>query len=307
MYPVLLVEDEAGIREALSSFLRMRGFEVRVASTLREAIVDLDARPPCILVTDERLPDGSGRNLIDRMLQGGQRLPCLLLSADPPDAITAWIQERDGVDFLPKPVQPARLAAWLKERVSPEPQEHPAEASRLPIRLLEKAGLGPEEVDRCVLAFLPFAGRGSLLEVRREEARVRLLVGLEGSDASPREPCHSLPGVDIWPIQRGSGEEPRFAVLVDLPWRGSLGADVLDLASGAGWRLERILAALEEAKERGQSVVNLASWHRLGLELLGRTDLLPRVMSSASPETQDERRLLWSEPAMTEKEGSIDG
>ncbi|MDA3962923.1 MAG: response regulator [Planctomycetota bacterium] len=96
---LLLLEDEPAIRSALQRALRKWGYEVAAAASLEEARGLLSAFQPQALVSDLKLPDGSGLDLAKEL-----GAPFILMSgyASFDDAVAAL---RLGcVDFLTKPV-----------------------------------------------------------------------------------------------------------------------------------------------------------------------------------------------------------
>jgi DNA-binding response OmpR family regulator len=106
---VLLLEDEPAIRQALVRSLGRWGHHVTAATTLAEARAALEAESPDAVISDLKLPDGSGLELCI-----ASRRPFLLMSgyASFEDAVVAL---RHGcVDFLTKPV-PMQV---LKERLA---------------------------------------------------------------------------------------------------------------------------------------------------------------------------------------------
>jgi DNA-binding NarL/FixJ family response regulator len=60
----LVVDDDAPLRRALSRLLRAARIEVSEAKTVAEG-ADLLAREPDLVITDVRLPDGSGRRIVE--------------------------------------------------------------------------------------------------------------------------------------------------------------------------------------------------------------------------------------------------
>jgi len=68
---VLLADDEQDLRNLLARFLEMNGFEVRSVSSGNHAIACLESFAPDCIVSDIRMPDGSGYELLDRV----RRLP----------------------------------------------------------------------------------------------------------------------------------------------------------------------------------------------------------------------------------------
>jgi CheY-like chemotaxis protein len=58
---ILIVDDEAGIRETMRRFLAGRGFEVSTAANSAEALLRLQQAPPAAMILDIRMPDPTGR------------------------------------------------------------------------------------------------------------------------------------------------------------------------------------------------------------------------------------------------------
>jgi CheY-like chemotaxis protein len=58
---ILIVDDEAGIRETVRRFLAGRGFEVSTAANSAEALLMLQQQPPAAIILDIRMPDPTGR------------------------------------------------------------------------------------------------------------------------------------------------------------------------------------------------------------------------------------------------------
>ena len=111
---VLLVEDEPGIRAALTAHFSREGWLVTAASGLREAEYRLAQGEFNLLVSDVRLPDGSGVELMRTARAAAAPTPVVLLTAygSVPDAVEAM---RDGAsDYLMKPV------AWNQLRLVAE-------------------------------------------------------------------------------------------------------------------------------------------------------------------------------------------
>lgn len=74
---VLLVEDEIELLAEISAFLRRRGHEVRTASNFDEALEQLKACSDRLdlLLTDVRLPGGSGLDLLRSIGASGEKTP----------------------------------------------------------------------------------------------------------------------------------------------------------------------------------------------------------------------------------------
>ena len=111
---VLVVDDDALVREAMGGLLAQWGCEVALAANGEEALAELERhdRLPDALLCDYRLPAGeSGVDLIRRLRSAaGIEIPAALISGDTSPE-TAKDAKSSGHALLPKPVTPARLRA----------------------------------------------------------------------------------------------------------------------------------------------------------------------------------------------------
>lgn len=101
---VLVVEDDAGVRELLRDELEAEGLKVHEAGTLASARTALAAHPVDLLVTDLRLPDGSGQALLGEVPELHRPPASLVITAfgGVRDAVAALKSGAD--DFLTKPL-----------------------------------------------------------------------------------------------------------------------------------------------------------------------------------------------------------
>ena len=111
---MLLVEDEAYVRQSLTAVLTADGFTVIPAESGEAALRDLETAQPDVIITDLRMPRGDGHTVIQRVAESGLAIPVIVLTGagTVSDAVRAL---RNGVhDFLEKPVDPERLAHALR-------------------------------------------------------------------------------------------------------------------------------------------------------------------------------------------------
>jgi len=110
---VLLVEDDAGVREVAARALREGGFLVLAAGGAGEAM-ELAARSPGpvdVLVTDVVMPGVNGKTLAEELRRRRPDLRVLFVSGYPDDIIGRHGVLEPGVEFLSKPFTPAALVA----------------------------------------------------------------------------------------------------------------------------------------------------------------------------------------------------
>src|SRR5215470_9028606 len=77
---ILIVEDEPGIADTLQYALRTEGFEPACAATGEEALAQVQARPPALVILDVGLPDLNGFELFKRLREIAD-VPVVFLTA----------------------------------------------------------------------------------------------------------------------------------------------------------------------------------------------------------------------------------
>jgi two-component system response regulator FixJ len=114
---VYVVDDNADFRESTCFWLSGFGFEVQAWGDPREAVQALarrDRSAPACLMLDVRMPELSGLDLHDRLLECGAQLPVIYMSghADVPLAVQAM--QKGAVTLLEKPFDDEALEAALE-------------------------------------------------------------------------------------------------------------------------------------------------------------------------------------------------
>src|SRR5712664_3028844 len=111
---VLVVDDEDGIRQALTRFLTRLGYDVQAASNANEALQLLPAHHPHAMLCDIRMPETSGVELLPKVLAQDPDLAVLMLTAidEPRTAIECL--KLGAYDYLIKPVDLEELELSLQ-------------------------------------------------------------------------------------------------------------------------------------------------------------------------------------------------
>src|SRR5947209_16263200 len=111
---VLVVDDEDGIRQALTRFLTRLGYDVQAASNAKEALQLLPAHHPHAMLCDIRMPETSGVELLPKVLAQDPDLAVLMLTAidEPRTAIECL--KLGAYDYLIKPVDLEELELSLQ-------------------------------------------------------------------------------------------------------------------------------------------------------------------------------------------------
>jgi putative two-component system response regulator len=111
---VLVVDDEDGIRQALTRFLSRLGYHVQSAANGAEALQQLAAHHPQATLCDIRMPQTSGVELLPKLLAEDPDLAVLMLTAidEPRTAIECL--KLGAYDYLIKPVDLEELELSLQ-------------------------------------------------------------------------------------------------------------------------------------------------------------------------------------------------
>jgi two-component system response regulator FixJ len=113
-YVVHIVDDEEPVRKSLAFLLTIEGFTVRLHESATAFLkVAPDIRNAC-LVTDLRMPDIDGVELLRRLREQGRRIPAIVITGhgDVPMAVAAM--KAGALDFIEKPFEDQILIDSIK-------------------------------------------------------------------------------------------------------------------------------------------------------------------------------------------------
>jgi two-component system OmpR family response regulator len=111
---ILIVDDEAGVRELLKDALKLAGFDTHVANDGMSALTALRSFTPDIMIIDINMPLMDGFELVERLRKNGNDVPVLMLSAraDRVDVTRGLTLGAD--DYVVKPFGLEELVLRLK-------------------------------------------------------------------------------------------------------------------------------------------------------------------------------------------------
>ena len=121
---VLIVDDEPDLLELLELTLSRMGLDTTRAETVADAIRLLDSEPFDLCLTDMRLPDGAGLQVVQHISEQGLDVPAAVITAygSAENAVAAL--KAGAFDYLAKPVALEQLRALVKQalKVPEKPQ-----------------------------------------------------------------------------------------------------------------------------------------------------------------------------------------
>lgn len=113
MAKVLVVEDETSYSEALSYVLRKEGFEVAIAETGPDALVEFERHGADIVLLDLMLPGLPGTEVC-RQLRLVSSVPIIMVSAKDSEVDKVVGLELGADDYVTKPYSPRELVARIR-------------------------------------------------------------------------------------------------------------------------------------------------------------------------------------------------
>jgi FixJ family two-component response regulator len=148
---VIVIDDDAAVRDALDGLLRSVGLEGRLHGSVREFLDEPLPDRPCCLVLDVRLPGQSGLDLQAALVRTGADVPIIFVTGHADVPMTVRAMKAGAVEFLPKPFRDQELLDAVQHALalSAEARRRRAAEAALRTRL---DGLTPRE--RQVLGFV---------------------------------------------------------------------------------------------------------------------------------------------------------
>ncbi|MBU3693229.1 MAG: sigma-54-dependent Fis family transcriptional regulator [Rhodocyclaceae bacterium] len=115
---ILVVDDEAGIRELLADILADEGYAVALAANATEARAARNAGRPDLVLLDIWMPDTDGVTLLKEWARNGQLdMPVVMMSGHATIDTAVEATRVGAADFLEKPVALARLLETVRRQL----------------------------------------------------------------------------------------------------------------------------------------------------------------------------------------------
>ncbi|MGE8685978.1 MAG: sigma-54-dependent transcriptional regulator [Achromobacter sp.] len=104
---LLIVDDDAAIRETLAEVGRDCGFSVALAASVKDALIQLERQAPDLVLTDVRLPEGSGMDIFKNAAAASAEVVIMTGHGTMDNAVQAL--RLGATDYLVKPICMERL------------------------------------------------------------------------------------------------------------------------------------------------------------------------------------------------------
>ncbi|MEI7478953.1 MAG: response regulator transcription factor [Actinomycetes bacterium] len=174
---VLVVDDEASYREALTLGLEAEGFAVVLASSCAEAEEAFSSNPIDIALLDVMLPDGNGSDLCRRLLSI-RHIPILMVSARDDEVAVVLGLEFGAADYVTKPFRLRELVARMRAVLRRNAEEQKGNQEQLKV--------GPLVLD---LSRRELRVAGTPVELSRKEFELMQLLMERPGQVVTRDAC----------------------------------------------------------------------------------------------------------------------
>ncbi|MEP7138750.1 MAG: nitrogen regulation protein NR(I) [Caldimonas sp.] len=117
MKPIWIVDDDQSIRFVLEKALAREQLAVRSFTNARDVLAALESDQPQVLVSDIRMPGGSGIELLQKIKERHGELPVIIMTAysDLDSAVSAF--QGGAFDYLPKPFDVPKAVELIRRAV----------------------------------------------------------------------------------------------------------------------------------------------------------------------------------------------
>ena len=111
---ILLIDDDAGIRESMRMPLEYEGYEYSSAGSAEEGIAAIQRESPDIVFMDIKMPGMDGLEALTKIKAIDESLPVVMISAHGSASVGAEATRRGAIDFVEKPFGAERLLVTIR-------------------------------------------------------------------------------------------------------------------------------------------------------------------------------------------------
>jgi two-component system response regulator FixJ len=111
---VHIIDDDGMVRHSIELFLESAGFETKSYPSAQAFISVVDKSTDGCVVTDVRMPEMNGIDLLIKLHQSGLPLPVIVISGHADVALAVHAMKQGAVDFIEKPFHADSLIAAVR-------------------------------------------------------------------------------------------------------------------------------------------------------------------------------------------------
>lgn len=122
--PILIVDDEAIVRESIRDWFKDAGYEVLTAETGEEALEMVNKQDFSVIVLDIRLPGQTGISVLKQVKALKPEIKSVIITAYPTEELLNEAKMLGAIDYLVKPIAPDDLEKLIHETIIKYEKEH---------------------------------------------------------------------------------------------------------------------------------------------------------------------------------------
>ena len=150
MKPVLIVEDEAIMRESLRDWLKDGGYEVETAEEGEEALEKIGKKEFSVAILDLRLPGKDGLEVLKEATEKDPKIKGIVITAYPSVETAVEAMKMGAIDYIVKPFAPDALERAIQEVLGPVQAEVKPEESKVEEAAAEAAVVEEAKVEEII-------------------------------------------------------------------------------------------------------------------------------------------------------------
>jgi DNA-binding response OmpR family regulator len=120
--PILVVDDEEDLISTYERLLRRKGYRVVTAGTRGAGLAIVEREPLALLITDMRLPDGDGLELVRAVRRLPDSTPAIVVTGFGSEASRAAALAAGATGYLAKPFGTAAFVSLVQNTLAPPQQ-----------------------------------------------------------------------------------------------------------------------------------------------------------------------------------------
>ena len=126
MSDILIVDDERDIRELISDILRDEGYATRLAANSDEAVAELNAGEPALMILDIWLKDSKmdGIDILKQVKRNNPDVPVVIISGHGNIEIAVAAIKQGAYDFIEKPFNIDQLLVVIRRAMETSRLRH---------------------------------------------------------------------------------------------------------------------------------------------------------------------------------------
>lgn len=121
MEKILIIDDDPDICTLLNRFLSRKGFEVQTVNSGREGIRAAETCQPDIILTDFRLGDMDGSDVLQQLRQKWPHIPVLVMTGYSDIRMAVNVLKLGAVDYITKPIVPDEILLSIQNALNTVP------------------------------------------------------------------------------------------------------------------------------------------------------------------------------------------